>query len=125
VIGSVALAVSWAASIVAVFSSTQCTDVVFCHSYSGWLFIPALGPTISLFDNLKSNGSRLPGEMEFYGVDTLVNVAALSAMIVGFAYKTNAPHAAHSGHSGALQGWAITPYVQAGATGVTLRGTFM
>jgi hypothetical protein len=59
-----------------------------CHSYSGWLLVPVVGPTVAIFDNLGK--PTMSGEMAFYGVSTAINVAGLALTIGGAIHQANA-----------------------------------
>jgi hypothetical protein len=91
-VGGGALSASWIASIGVVLGTTTCTGSLItfyggeplrCHSFSGWAALPVVGPTVALADN--AGKQTMNGEIPFYIAMTAINVASLTAIIVGAA----------------------------------------
>ncbi len=103
--GAVILGASWIASSASVVLTTSCHQepkpdarcapfdffcsktTTVCHSYSGFLFIPVLGPVVA-GATMGSRGDLVPGESAWYIGASVVNVAALVGMVAGFAYRS-------------------------------------
>jgi len=111
--GAVVLGLDYATSWIAVLSTTTCSGQLifgpplYCHSFSGWLFLPVAGPVIALADNASK--PTMPGEMAFYAISTGVNVVGLAAIIVGASYRAPskqnvafAPSVASDGRSASI-----------------------
>jgi hypothetical protein len=91
--GESVLAASWIVSSGFVFGTTTCSgsfinfggndNGIRCHSFSGWLFVPVIGPGIALADN-ATKPTPMSGEIAYYATTTALNVAALASIIVGY-----------------------------------------
>jgi hypothetical protein len=86
--GLIGLAVNYLASVVMVFATTRCGSgfTNYCHSYSGWLFVPLAGPWMGFALFNPNDPDQIPGEVPFYILEGILQPVSLAAMIIGFAY---------------------------------------
>ena len=124
--GIAALGISYAVAVVSVFASAQNPEGLYeipQTSYSGWLFVPLVGPWLSLGDKGQTE-HYLNGERTFTIAEGVIQNASAVAIAAGFLYETQAREVASPSGSRRPKGdWAIVP-VAGRCPGMTIVATF-
>lgn len=125
--GAGTIAASWIGSIVLVIASSRCSGGLSisinhssdleCHSASGFMLFPVVGPFLAMADNL-GQPTPYPWENPVYVAGSVLNTVALAALIVGVAYKAPVETV------GPVSELRLAPFAGRSATGLALSGTF-
>jgi hypothetical protein len=125
-LGIAALGSSYVVAVVSVFASAQNPEGLYevpQTSYSGWLFVPIVGPWLSLGDKGQTE-HYLGGERAFTIAEGVIQDASAVAIAVGFLYKTQAHDVVSAtGSRRPKSDWTIVP-VAGRSPGMTLVATF-